>query len=103
MTVKAGIISLSDVKRCPIQSLAVGHYYDDGSCRCRVRLLPDDRWVACSKAEFGPVGENRHIVRVGGLTTVCGASATHPDIWRGNSTKPRCPACLRLYRNQENR
>ena len=60
-------------------------------------LRGDDRWAACSAQEFGPVGEHRHIVRRGGLTTVCGASASHPDVWRGNTRKPRCRDCVQRY------
>lgn len=56
-----------------------------------------NRWVACSAAEFGSVGKVRHIVAVGGHSTACGASASHPDIWRGNSTKPDCKDCVKNY------
>lgn len=69
-----------------------------------IRLVTPDRWVACSAREFGPVGTYRHIVRTGGLTTVCGATATVAAIWRGNTTKPRCKQCTTLYgTRKENR
>lgn len=51
------------------------------------------RWAACSITEFGPVGEQRHLVRKGDLTTFCGHSATHPEIWRANTRKPKCRTC----------
>ena len=51
------------------------------------------RWVACSMIEFGPVGQHRHLARKGALTTYCGHDATHPDIWRANTRKPKCPRC----------
>jgi hypothetical protein len=31
---KIRIITSADVARCPIHSLGVDHYRDDGSCRC---------------------------------------------------------------------
>lgn len=51
------------------------------------------RWVACSIIEFGHVGEKRHLAREGALTTFCGHSATHPDIWRRNTLKLKCKTC----------
>ena len=53
------------------------------------------RWAACSAREFGPVGESAHLVRPGSLDTACGASASHPEIWRTNTTKPRCAECAK--------
>lgn len=55
---------------------------------------PGHRWVSCSKAEFGPVGYVAHVIPVGGITTVCGATATFPEIWRGDSRKPECHVCV---------
>jgi len=60
----------------------------------RVTLRDGDRWVACSMQEFGDVGSVRHIVRGLGVTTACGCTASHADIWRGNTTKPRCASCV---------
>lgn len=51
------------------------------------------RWVACSAAEFGPTGFVRHLAAPGALDTVCASSASHPEIWRGNRSKPACPDC----------
>lgn len=55
--------------------------------------MPPYRWVACSAREFGPIGHTRHLARSGSLDTACGASATHPEIWRSNTTKPKCADC----------
>lgn len=68
-----------------------------------VTLTGTDRWAACSATEFGHLGERRHIVARGALTTVCGATATHSQIWRANSTKPVCPNCIKRYSKDENR
>lgn len=55
------------------------------------------RWVACSAKEFGPVGYERHLIPVGKqLNTLCGCSATHPEIWRGNTRKPKCKRCMEI-------
>lgn len=62
-----------------------------------MELDSQDRWVACSAGEFGHVGRVRHIVAKGGKTAVCGASASHVGIWRGNTTKPRCLYCMKRY------
>lgn len=56
----------------------------------------EPRWVACSEREFGPSGSLRHLARPGALSTLCGFSATYPEIWRGNTTKPKCAACERI-------
>lgn len=54
-------------------------------------------WVACSAKEFGPSGNERHLIRnqdgKRDLVTVCGHSASVPGIWRANSTKPMCRLC----------
>ena len=31
---RAFMIRMSDVNRCPIKSLSPAHYRDDGTCRC---------------------------------------------------------------------
>lgn len=66
-------------------------------------LVGGDIWASCSITEFGHVGMVRHIIRPGALTTVCGASASHPDVWRRNRAKPRCGECVDRYRKEENR
>lgn len=54
-----------------------------------------DRWVSCSRDASWAASQERHIVRQGSITSACGASASMPDVWRGNRTKPKCQACLR--------
>jgi hypothetical protein len=52
-------------------------------------------WASCSIREFGPVGEQRHLVIKGQLTTVCGHTASHPEIWRRDTRKPKCKVCTK--------
>lgn len=57
---------------------------------------PEDyRWVSCSKDADWATSQYRHLVVPGQLTTVCNASASHPEVWRVNSTKPNCSACMK--------
>lgn len=51
------------------------------------------RWVACSQDASYAASLHRHVVPVGQLTSLCCATASHPEVWRGNSTKPDCPQC----------
>lgn len=51
------------------------------------------RWVSCSLEMGTQVAKERHLVVPGHLTTLCGHSASHADIWRGNSAKPECETC----------
>jgi hypothetical protein len=39
--VKSNVIRSSDVSRCPIASLAAGHYRPDGSCRCDEEMMKE--------------------------------------------------------------
>lgn len=55
-----------------------------------------DRWASCSIREFGPSGDRAHLVPAGALNSLCGFSATHPEIWRRDSRKPRCAACVEI-------
>ena len=57
--------------------------------------MPPYRWVACSIREFDSSGLRRHLATPGALTTVCGYSASHPEVWRANTTKPKCPECAK--------
>lgn len=60
------------------------------------------RWVACSKDASWSASRERHLITPGALTTLCGNSATHPEVWRGNTTKPPCRACEKAaLRNRE--
>jgi hypothetical protein len=53
------------------------------------------RWVACSREVSYAASTHRHLAYPGSLHTACGNTASHADIWRGNSTKPPCPSCLK--------
>lgn len=53
------------------------------------------RWVSCSREADPFTARHRHLVTPGGITTACGATASMPDVWRGNTTKPPCPSCER--------
>jgi len=64
-----------------------------------MRTTDEPRWVACSAKEFGPSGVKRHLARRGALDTLCGFSATFPEIWRANTVKPKCPACERIEKS----
>ena len=52
------------------------------------------RWVSCSRDASWSASRVRHLVRRGCDTTACGATATSPGIWRANSSKPKCQACI---------
>jgi hypothetical protein len=65
-------------------------------------------WVACSSKEFGHhLGGERHLTKVVphpyhyALTTMCGASASLPGIWRGSKTKPKCRTCEEIENQNE--
>lgn len=70
-------------------------------------IAPPDgyRWVSCARSVNWTVAEYRHLIKVTPpaqrlVTTVCGASASTPDLWRGNRRKPPCPDCLRKAREE---
>jgi hypothetical protein len=58
--------------------------------------MTEYRWASCSKREFGWRGQIRHVVRRGALDTLCGASASHSEIWRGDHRKPNCTECEKI-------
>lgn len=58
------------------------------------------RWVACSQDASYAASQHRHLIRGKVHTTLCGASASFPEVWRGNSTKPECPQCLTARNSQ---
>ena len=39
------------------------------------------------------MAQYRHLIHKGGQDTVCGSTASHPDVWRGSNVKENCPAC----------
>lgn len=81
-------------------STGFGRYVD---LEAPITLAGTDRWVACSAAEFGHPGTVRHIAARGAVTTVCSTTALPAQIWRGNTTKPKCRACVARYASKENR
>jgi hypothetical protein len=58
--------------------------------------MEDYRWVSCSKEMSWSASERRHLIVKGGVTTVCCATASHPDVWRTNATKLNCEKCMEL-------
>jgi hypothetical protein len=58
-------------------------------------------WVSCNARDYGSAGFSIHLIakevrKQHWQSTVCGATASAPGIWRRtawNSTKPRCKAC----------
>lgn len=53
------------------------------------------RWVTCSKDLSWSASQYRHLLLTP-TETMCGCTASHAEIWRGNSVKPECPACLKM-------
>lgn len=64
------------------------------STRSKGATSAGERWATCSKAAHESVSKHTHRVDRGKENTLCGASAPRADVWRANSTKPRCPTCL---------
>jgi hypothetical protein len=62
---------------------------------------PAYRWVACGRDTSWAASTQRHLIIPGHITTVCGHTASVPDVWRGNSTKPPCPTCERVAEGRE--
>ena len=54
----------------------------------------DLRWASCSRDASWSASQDRHLVRRGHDTSACGATASVPAVWRKNSTKPKCQACV---------
>lgn len=53
-------------------------------------------WVSCAKDVNETVAEDRHLINYGMPTTLCGATASHTDVWRRNNKKPECPRCKEM-------
>lgn len=54
-------------------------------------------WVSCDRYASATEWRTQHLVRVGGLTTLCGSTASAPDVWERTSTtrrRPKCAKCL---------
>lgn len=64
-----------------------------------VPILPSGHhWVTCDKYADPETSRYRHVVRRGGITTGCGATASAPDVWEpvgARSRKPYCQHCIR--------
>jgi hypothetical protein len=54
------------------------------------------KWVACSKDASWSASQERHLIFPGQLTTLCGCTASIPEVWRGNSLKPNCNECVKV-------
>lgn len=60
------------------------------------------KWVSCSREADWSTSQHRHLIidqkeegtSFIGLTTLCGATASHPEVWRRNKTKTDCPVCI---------
>ena len=58
-------------------------------------------WVSCNARDYGSAGFSIHLIATEARkrhwqTTVCGATASGPGIWRRpawNSTKSKCHSC----------
>jgi hypothetical protein len=50
-------------------------------------------WVSCAKSVSKTASESRHLIVPGSLTTLCGNTASHVDVWRRNRNKPACTYC----------
>ena len=71
--------------------------YADSARIAREEPLPTLRWVGCDRytSSYDVVGVV-HLVRDGGITTLCNATASSPDVWerRRYRHRPKCPKCL---------
>jgi hypothetical protein len=59
------------------------------------------RWVACSRDADWAASQYRHLSYRGSLHTLCGCTASHPEVWRGNSTKDECPQCVKVKEEKD--
>jgi len=57
--------------------------------------LGEYAWVSCTVDDDPGVGRTRHLVREGGIDTLCHASASSPDIWQRGHRKPKCAECVK--------
>ena len=51
------------------------------------------QWVACPKNASLTASRNRHLIVPGQLTTLCGCTASHADVWKRNRNKSDCTYC----------
>lgn len=59
------------------------------------------RWVSCSRDTHHQVAQTRHLVvaeadlrHAEAITTLCGSTGVGQGVWRANTTKAACSACL---------
>lgn len=55
-------------------------------------------WVTCSKDASYTASLSQHLVVPGQLTTLCGNTASHSDVWRSankRTRKPQCTYCIK--------
>lgn len=51
-------------------------------------------WGSCTTEESWDVGRRRHLVRIGGIDTRCGATASLPEVWQSGHPKLQCEKCI---------
>jgi len=59
-----------------------------------VTTKPTIHWVTCTRSLSHAVSRHAHAATLGALTTLCGASASTPDVWHVERRKPKCTECL---------
>ena len=59
-------------------------------------------WVSCGKAVSETASQARHLIVPGSLTTLCGNTASHVDVWRKNRNKPECTYCAQALAEMQN-
>jgi hypothetical protein len=60
----------------------------------KVRLEPYV-WRTVNKREWPATGSHRHLVRKGGVDSLCGTTALPASVWRPvRGEKPDCPECV---------
>lgn len=59
-------------------------------------------WVSCTKKESVTASQAKHLIAPGGVTTLCGCTATTRDVWKANRNKPDCEHCNRALEEMGN-
>lgn len=58
-------------------------------------LRDGERWVSCARDADYMTSLTRHVLTRGGINTACGATGLGQGVWRGNTRKPLCDACVK--------
>lgn len=58
-------------------------------------LREGERWVSCARDSDYVTSRSRHVLTAGGVNTACGATGLGEGVWRGNTRKPPCAACVK--------